>query len=263
MALPQHSLASGERRVSISVITATFNAAKQLPGLIASLLEQSDADFTWVVADGGSSDETLALISDAAEKLNVVVDSRSDCGIYDALNRAIGLCATDYYLVAGGDDVLAPEAIKSYRTAAMEGRADFVTAHIVVDGVVRASRRPWEWLYGAWAHVSSHAVGLLVRTSLHSEFGRYRTDLRVASDQDFILKCVRGGVSLDRQSFVAGEFATDGTTGRNLLTNLLESFSIRIRHGDSLSLQVPLLLARLIRHRKRLRVQHGPRPKHP
>lgn len=43
--------------ISLSIITATFNTADVLPRLIDSLKSQTDPDFQWVVADGGSTDE--------------------------------------------------------------------------------------------------------------------------------------------------------------------------------------------------------------
>ncbi|MEN9258541.1 MAG: glycosyltransferase [Gloeomargarita sp. SRBZ-1_bins_9] len=96
----------------LSVVTATYNAAHDLPRLIASLAAQTDQDFEWVVADGVSTDGTLELLEQARQKLQrVVVDSRPDFGIYDALNRAVKLASGEYYLVVGADDMLFPEAI--------------------------------------------------------------------------------------------------------------------------------------------------------
>ncbi|MGZ3612114.1 MAG: glycosyltransferase, partial [Ktedonobacteraceae bacterium] len=43
-------------RITISIITATYNAAALLPTLIDSLRVQTDKDFEWIVADGGSTD---------------------------------------------------------------------------------------------------------------------------------------------------------------------------------------------------------------
>ena len=45
---------SNQPTPTISVITATYNAAAVLPRLIESLAAQTDQDFEWVVADGGS-----------------------------------------------------------------------------------------------------------------------------------------------------------------------------------------------------------------
>ena len=89
----------------ISIITATYNAAPYLPRLIHSLRGQDFKNFEWVVADGGSSDETLEILSQV-DDLNLIVDSRPDQGIYDAFNRAVALSSGDYILFLGADDYL-------------------------------------------------------------------------------------------------------------------------------------------------------------
>ncbi|MHC1733557.1 MAG: glycosyltransferase [Bacteroidales bacterium] len=89
----------------ISIITATYNAAQHLSHLIASLRGQSIGNFEWVVADGGSTDGTLEILSQV-DDLNIIVDSRPDCGVYDAFNRAVSLSSGDYLLFLGADDYL-------------------------------------------------------------------------------------------------------------------------------------------------------------
>ena len=46
----------------ITVITATYNAAEYLPALISSIRGQTFKDFDWIIADGGSRDDTLSII---------------------------------------------------------------------------------------------------------------------------------------------------------------------------------------------------------
>lgn len=48
--------------MKISVLTATYNAAAQLPHLIESLRSQTDRDFEWVVIGGGSRGNTVHTI---------------------------------------------------------------------------------------------------------------------------------------------------------------------------------------------------------
>jgi glycosyltransferase involved in cell wall biosynthesis len=67
----------------ISVLTPTYNAASTLPRLVASLQEQTDHNFEWVVSDGNSNDGTLELLL-GIDDLDIRITSRSDCGIYDA-----------------------------------------------------------------------------------------------------------------------------------------------------------------------------------
>lgn len=87
----------------ITVITATYNAANYLPRLVASLSAQTFNNFEWVVADGGSTDGTLEILNQVND-LNIVVDSRSDNGIYDAFNRGVSLASGEFVIFIGSDD---------------------------------------------------------------------------------------------------------------------------------------------------------------
>ncbi len=171
------------KEVSISIITATYNAEKYLPRLVESLEKQRDKNFEWVVADGASTDRTLEILENAKRSLkNVVVDSRPDFGIYDVLNRAIKISKGDYYLVVGADDILFPDAIENYRKAAKQSNADLITARIKIGNSIRGPKRPaWGWLYGQSAYVSGHVVGLLIRKDLHEKFGYYSRRFPIAA----------------------------------------------------------------------------------
>lgn len=240
---------------SLSVITATFNAAGLLPRLVASLQAQTDQSFEWVVADGGSSDVTLEILADAKKKLlQVMVSSQPDFGIYDALNRAVKMSTGDYYVVLGADDTLAPDAIANYKQAIEETQADLITAQVQT-GVnsIRRRVRCWRWLYGPFAYVSGHAVGLVIRRNLHQVVGYYSRNLPIAADQFFILKAIKSGANVSVQSFVAGYFEpVGGTSGQDVLGTLLESYRVQLALGESKWVQTVLLMGRLIKNWRHL-----------
>ncbi|WP_287963203.1 glycosyltransferase [Alcanivorax sp.] len=241
--------------VLLSVVTATYNVEEKIPSLISSLARQSDQKFEWVVADGGSNDSTLELVNNAASVLeNVKIDSRPDCGIYDALNRAVKIAEGDYYLVVGADDELTPGAVESFRKACKESEADFVTALIDTGRNIKGVRRPgWRWLYGPFAYVSGHAVGLAIRRSLHDRFGFYSLDYHIASDQLFILRAVDGGAVVSRHDFVAGRFDPGGTSAQDLLATLMEGFRVQVTVGESPLIQFGLLGLRILKNLGRIK----------
>lgn len=235
---------------SISVITATYNAAECLPQLIASLRGQTDLDFEWVVADGGSEDRTLDQLA-AVTGLQVKVLKGPDFGIYDALNRAIRACDTDYYLVVGADDVLYSDAIANFKSALADD-VDIVAASITAgDRVVRPGRGK-SWLYGQYEFVAGHAVGTLFRKSLHKQFGFYSRKFPIAADQLFIKHCCQGGIRLCRAEFVAGRFGLEGVSGVDTAGTLCEFFRVQLLTEKNRFLQVMLFLVRLLRHSARL-----------
>jgi len=84
--------------MKISIITATLNSAKTIQRLIDSLRSQSFKDFEWIVVDGESKDNTLEILHKITD-LNLRISTRSDFGVYDAINRGIRLSKCDYYIV--------------------------------------------------------------------------------------------------------------------------------------------------------------------
>lgn len=240
--------------VKLSIITATYNAAKHLPRLIDSLLAQTDQDFEWVVADGGSTDGTLELLEQARPRFKrLIVDSRPDFGIYDALNRAIKLASGDYYVVMGADDVFFSNAVADYKKYCRSRCHDFVSAQILFNEIIIKHRKPrWLWLYGPPAVISGHAVGLAIRRSLHEKQGYYDRCYKIYGDGAFLLKCLHSGSSVLNAEFVAGEFSAAGVSNAKHLNSFVEQFVAQVSCGRSIVIQNTLMLLRILRWRRQI-----------
>lgn len=242
-----------ERRsacAGISVITATYNAGRYLPELIESLMAQSDRDFEWVVADGGSTDNTIDLVK-AANGLRVKVLSQPDFGIYDALNRGIRASEGLYYIVVGADDRLDINAIANFRQAIVASSADIVTAaRLKGSAVVR--RRGRSWMTHQFAYVSGHSVGTAFRKELHERVGYYSRRFPIAADQLFIMSAIKAGASIFEAKFVAGKVGQGGVSSTDIAGTLSEAFRVQLALGKNKAVQVLLYVLRLIRHYRRL-----------
>lgn len=235
-------------RPSIVVITATLNARHVLPRLVTSLQAQTDRDFEWFVADGGSTDGTQALVQ-GLQGLSVRLFEAQDFGIYDALNRAISRIDNGYYLVIGADDVLFKNAVADFRACAIAARLpDFVAAGIRQDGRIVPARRGLGWLYGMPGEASSHSVGLLIKRSCHDRFGLYSRHFPIAADQFFVKTALRHGATIARIDEVVGEFGIDGTSGSDSLGLLTELFRVQVRTERWVALQYLIFAARLSKY---------------
>ncbi len=233
---------------SISIITATYNSVSCLPLLIASLRNQTFKNFEWVVADGGSRDGTLEIL-DSVDDLSLVVDSRPDFGIYDALNRAIKMCSGDYYIVVGADDILYPDAIDFFYTAIKKSSPDFVSALVHTDsGSIISPEKKWKWFYSQRAYIGAHAVGTLIKKSLHERFGFYSKEFPIAADQYFIRKVCDADVVILYLDFISGVFSTSGVSSYDRAGMLCESFRVQIRCGENKLVQMILLFIRLLKN---------------
>lgn len=236
-----------EKAPSISIITATYNAADHLPGLIESIRQQTDKDFDWIVIDGSSQDRTVDIINSAHDVITDYI-SEPDHGIYDALNKGIKRCKTDYYLVVGADDRLSPTAIENYKEAIFKTKADIITATVRVNNKLIHSKMRTAWLDGAWYFCSSHSVGTVIRRDLHEIYGYYSCQYPIAADADFILKLVTGGVKIAEENFIAGSYATQGISNKRRLSLACEIFIIQNEYYHQMKyLNLLILIARILR----------------
>src|ERR1700741_4805153 len=90
----------------VSIISATLNAARELPYSIASLAAQRGASFEWIVVDGGSRDGTQALLEPKPARI-AWWTSEPDGGVYDAWNKGCARARGEWLLFLGAGDEFA------------------------------------------------------------------------------------------------------------------------------------------------------------
>lgn len=234
----------------LSVVTSTLNSEALIGQLISDLEAQTDRDFEWVIADGGSRDATVALVR--ARFPEAVISQQSDFGIYDAINRGIRAASGDYYLVIGSDDRLAPDAVARYRAAANESGADIVTASVIMAGKVITALPGQQALHGIRAFVSGHSVGALIRRQLHERVGYYSGRFPICADHLFFQRAAKAGARIHISDFVAGEFTLAGLSGTDVAGIICENYRIGLISGGNRLLLTGLLLLRLLKNFSRL-----------
>lgn len=84
------------KKPKFSIVTVCFNSESFIADTIKSILNQNFTDFEYVIIDGGSTDGTLKIIRQyEIEFINngikFIFVSEPDNGIYDAMNKGIGL----------------------------------------------------------------------------------------------------------------------------------------------------------------------------
>ena len=121
----------------ISIVTACYNAEKTIGDAMASVLRQKsqqnvrmfecsnvrgvgELEIEYIVIDGGSTDGTVALIRDFAERVQTFEHSdirtfsfrwvsEKDRGMYDAINKGMKMATGDVIGILNADDVLAED----------------------------------------------------------------------------------------------------------------------------------------------------------
>ncbi|AWM34909.1 glycosyltransferase family 2 protein [Hymenobacter nivis] len=90
----------------VSIVIPSFRQPTELDGALLSIAQQSRKDYEIIIVDGGSQDETEAVVKKYSH-LPITFKSEPDKGIYDAMNKGIILSKGSYVYFMGCDDRLA------------------------------------------------------------------------------------------------------------------------------------------------------------
>jgi glycosyltransferase involved in cell wall biosynthesis len=240
--------------IKLTIITATYNACNFLPKLIDSLASQSDKDFEWVIADGNSTDKTLILLENAKKSIkNIIIDSRQDSGISDAINRAIKIATGDYFVIIGADDFFYSDAVFNFKKHLFSNNPDILCAKILADGKELKVRKPdWLWLYGSSSKIACTAIGTAYKKSLVDKAGYFDTKMQIYADGLFALRAIKSGASIISVDFIAGEYAIGGLSNSNPLISFSEDLRAKLLCGYNLYIQLMLFVVRVLKSKNKI-----------
>lgn len=183
-------------RGKVSLILTTFNCRDNLKKTLESIDQQDYPDIEIIIKDGKSSDGTVDLIKEYADKNSGRVRwvSSDDSGIYDAMNQGFELSKGDYILFF--NDLFVRNDAVSLMITAVESDRNAVGCHsdLTYSSDRRVIRR---WRMGPqrsvyWGWMPGHPT-LLLNREVYEKYGLYRTDLRISADYEFMVRFLKDG----------------------------------------------------------------------
>ncbi|MFA7471302.1 MAG: glycosyltransferase family 2 protein [Spirosomataceae bacterium] len=110
---------------ALTIITVTYNAGELLANTLESVRKgwSPGLNVEYLLIDGNSTDQTLEIAAQFSSDLLLKIISEPDEGLYDAMNKGIGLAKGKYlwFLNAGDemhDDTTLPRLLASLKTGA-------------------------------------------------------------------------------------------------------------------------------------------------
>lgn len=192
----QESDSKGETKPGplVSVITVCFNSAATLERALTSVADQSWHNVEHIIIDGGSKDGTAEILARFRQTLAKVV-SEPDHGIYDAMNKGLGLATGEIICFLNADDQYASPDVLSRvvlkmeecRLDALMGDVGFFRAGNPGKLVRRYRSDRFHPERLAWGWMPAHPA-LFLRREVVERVGRFKTDYRIAGDFEFIVR---------------------------------------------------------------------------
>jgi len=98
------------KEIRFSIITPSYNSGKYLEETILSVINQSYKNFEFILIDGGSTDNTLDIISKYEKHFTFWV-SEKDSGQTNAINKGFKKAKGDLVTWVCADDLLYPDTL--------------------------------------------------------------------------------------------------------------------------------------------------------
>lgn len=202
----------------VSIITVCYNAEKFIAATIESVAAQTYPHIEYIIVDGASKDNTLAVVERYRRHVSVLV-SEKDKGLYDAMNKALQLATGDYVLFLNADDTLADEQVIARMLATCPdadvyyGEAMFMDENGRDIGL-RSEQTPHKvpehltWKSLRHGMVVSHQA-YMVRRSICVA---YDLQYKVCADVDWMIRTLKAARTTCNAHLVVARFRTGGTS---------------------------------------------------
>jgi glycosyltransferase involved in cell wall biosynthesis len=179
--------------VKVSIITATYNSAATIRDTLLSVGAQTYPDIEHLVIDGCSKDDTLHIVRESDHVATLV--SEPDKGIYDAMNKGIGLAKGDIIGILNSDDFYADEHVIADVVKHFEqNNCDALYADLVYIDPVKKSKIIRKWKSGPYER-TNFLMGWMpphptffVKKEVYERLGVFDLRLKSAADYELLLR---------------------------------------------------------------------------
>lgn len=218
-----------------SIITITYNASSTLPSTLRSVKEQTCHLYEYLLIDGDSQDDTVAIASKSGIE-NMAILSEKDKGLYDAMNKGLGMAKGDYVIfLNAGDAFHSPTTLETIADAVMDN--DYPGIVYGQTQIVDSSRRRIGDRHLTAPEVltlDSFKEGMVV---CHQAFivlrklvDNYDTRYRFSADYEWCIRCLQRSHRNFYIDDILIDYLSEGLTTANHKKSLWERFKIMCRY---------------------------------
>jgi len=184
----------------LSIITVNFNDKNGLIDTAKSVVAQTWTDYEWIIIDGGSTDGSVDVIKEYADKTDKLAYwcSESDGGIYQGMNKGIEKAKGKYCWFLNSGDY-------AYKNTSLEEifmnnfDEDIIYGNVIYTQDVKTFNAKQMFYYaqkkyrGKLSLLYSLANGVpqhqatLIKRKLFDKYGSYNLNFRIIADRVFFM----------------------------------------------------------------------------
>lgn len=223
--------APDDGRPLVTIVTSVRNSDEFLARSIDSVLAQTYPHVEYVVADGGSTDDTVKIVERYGDDIDYWV-SEPDQSMFDGMNRGIAKATGRLVRIHGADDLIPLDAteraveafmaLSDRASTVIRGDMELIDMEGVSIQIVREDHRQ----LGSMP-IIVHPTWY-VPMEIYERWGLYDPNTVVSSDYEMYFYLLQQGVRFEHLSTVLSQFRTGGTS--STFAGLIDGFLINRRY---------------------------------
>jgi glycosyltransferase involved in cell wall biosynthesis len=178
--------------MKITIITVCYNSAATLEKSILSVASQSYKNIEYIIVDGNSKDNTIAIIKTHSGKISKWI-SETDKGLYDAMNKGIAMATGDLIGMLNSDDTFNSDTVikeiaNFHKKSNIEASVGNIIQHKGNGKVVRLySSKYWRPEKLKIGFMPPHP-SIFFKRELFDQYGNYDLGFKIGADYELITR---------------------------------------------------------------------------
>lgn len=207
---------------------------------IQSILNQNYPNLELIIIDGGSTDNSVAIIKKYQDKINFWV-SEKDAGQTQAINKGFKLATGDYVNWINSDDMLPPGALHILADTIQDNSGydfyfgDYLAINEKDELLYLRKSAPFSKRSLLWGRQLSSQPAVFFRRQLLEEYGYLNEKQQFCMDTEFWIRASENGATFRQIKHILGITRTHEDAKTTKLQNILHNEHIEIvRHYQHL-----------------------------
>jgi glycosyltransferase involved in cell wall biosynthesis len=170
-----------------SIIIPVFNAGEKLGKTLDSIIKQKNGLYEIIIVDGKSTDGTHQIIEHYSKICNdIKCISEPDQGIYDAMNKGIGMASGAYFYFIGAGDVLRKDILETV-VSKLSFSNELVYGNVFHKGLNRIFNGEYD--IAKIINFSICHQAIFYHREVFRTIGTYNLRYKLRGDSEFNLRC--------------------------------------------------------------------------
>ena len=227
--------------MKISIITVCYNAQMYIEKTIQSVLDQTYPEIEYIIVDGASTDNTLAIVNKYKEKISKIISEKDD-GMYYAMNKGIAESSGDILYFLNSDDQLYDHDViqnvvtlfgENSNVEMVRGNIKFINIpdgeHVIVNDHRFAQLKTRRDLF---TKLNFSHQGIFAKRSVFNKVGGFNLAYKLGADFDWFLRCYKAPIQIKYADIFIAFYNAQGLSQIKKMESLIERVKVVYKNSS-------------------------------